>query len=157
MFPINQPVSCKLFIQVNASADTSVAIDPTERRSLLASRSLAFCIFLMSFLAVVGCSHSTVEPAHQPAFKGVELYSWQVKGEWNFSILPGTNRLKNEAEITHPSRTLVGTATLKENLQTLVQGESVFWRNLADQPVLPSMEKDLVEFCAALGVSLERF
>ena len=36
---------------------------------------------------------------HQDIMKGWELYVWQQDGDTYFSLLPGTNRLKTDAEI----------------------------------------------------------
>ena len=32
--------------------------------------------------------------------KGYELYSWQAEGQWRFTLMTGTNRLKSLEEIT---------------------------------------------------------
>src|SRR2546423_13466191 len=36
------------------------------------------------------------------SMKGYELYSWKSRGEWHFSLLIGTNRLKTFSEVNSP-------------------------------------------------------
>lgn len=81
-------------------------------------------------------ARSTAVPASSPAvrplqtmFKGVELYSWQAQGgEWNFALLPGTNRQKYVDEIVAAPLTLAG---VEEAFSRLAVGEQVFWLNRA--------------------------
>jgi hypothetical protein len=106
-------------------------------------------------LLAAGCSAAPVARVAKPAFKGMELYSWKPEGkEWHFSVLEGTNRNKTMAEITAPEDTLVGVAPLKKRLARLAKGESVFWRNLADESVPQDMEEDLRAFCQGIDVTL---
>ncbi|MBI4860605.1 MAG: hypothetical protein HY815_10130 [Candidatus Riflebacteria bacterium] len=69
----------------------------------------------------------------KPAFKGVELYSWEAPGKgFTFVLLPGTNRIKTLAEIvTAPGRDH-GLTSLKRALEKLPAGEEVFWFNRCD-------------------------
>jgi len=108
------------------------------------------------------------EPARnaRPMFKGVELYSWKdsKSGEWCFSMLPGTNRMKTYREVTDPLCIKKGADALKKELATLATGEQVFWFNTIDkmQPVgnphlsFPpeAMMKELSDYCASLKVHL---
>lgn len=65
--------------------------------------------------------------ANQLAFKGMELYSWQNSaGEWQYILLPGTNRGKTFEEIQVSPLDLDG---IKTALAGLPSGESVFWTN----------------------------
>lgn len=92
-----------------------------------------------------------------PAFKGMELYSWKSGGrEWHFSLLPGTNRNKSEDEIKDPERMLIGPENLKTRLVVLAEGEFVLWRNLGKDAVPEEIAKDLKEFCGRAGINLER-
>jgi len=72
----------------------------------------------------------------RPAFKGMELYSWRVcvSCDWQFALLPGTNRLKTLAEIRDPAKANLGVAELGQRLSRLAEGERVFWfhRSLAE-------------------------
>jgi len=108
------------------------------------------------------------EPARntKPMFKGVELYSWKdaKSGEWLFSLLPGTNRMKTYKEVTDPLLAIKGTEALKKNLSKLAVGEQVLWFNTIDkmQPVgVPrlsfppeQMMNELFDYCRPLGVQL---
>ena len=60
-----------------------------------------------------------------PPMKGMELYSWPTSRGWRFSLLPGTNRLKTQVEVTQ--NPLFGVAKLLEKLETLPKGSEVLW------------------------------
>lgn len=64
--------------------------------------------------------------------KGYELYSWKIKSHWYYSLLPGTNRLKSNEEITAPSVVRRDAAGLRSALQKLPRGEEVLW--MSDAP-----------------------
>ena len=105
---------------------------------------------------VVGCM-ADPDRAEKPAFKGMELYSWKPEGkDWHFSLLVGTNRLKPAEEIKKPENTVVGTEELKKRLAKLAKGESVFWRNLADETVPKELEQEMRAFCETIEVRFER-
>lgn len=72
---------------------------------------------------------STLERETNPAFKGMELYSWQDEtGEWAYAILVGTNRVKSIDEIrAYP----VGFDEVKSIISKMAVGESIFWFNHA--------------------------
>jgi len=71
------------------------------------------------------------------SFKGYELYSWEEEGQWHFTLITGTNRVKTLEEIiteedfvseTGWVRTqVVGADAIKDVLSRLPVGESVFW------------------------------
>jgi len=71
------------------------------------------------------------------SFKGYELYSWEEEGQWHFTLITGTNRIKTIEEITYKgdfiSETgwvkiqVVGADAIKDVLSHLLEGESVFW------------------------------
>jgi hypothetical protein len=71
------------------------------------------------------------------SFKGYELYSWEEEGQWHFTLITGTNRIKTIEEITYKgdfiSETgwvkiqVVGADAIKYVLSCLLEGESVFW------------------------------
>jgi hypothetical protein len=63
----------------------------------------------------------------QTSFKGMELYSWQAKnGEWQYSLLVGTNRNKTAEEILSTPLDLQG---VKNEIAIMAVGESLFWTN----------------------------
>jgi hypothetical protein len=66
----------------------------------------------------------------QVAFKGFELYSWQDEtGEWQYSILVGTNRIKSIQEVQENPMNL---DQVKVRVSNMAGGESLFWFNRAE-------------------------
>ena len=71
------------------------------------------------------------------SLKGYELYSWEEEGQWHFTLITGTNRIKTIERITSEgdfiSETgwvkirVVGADAIKDVLSRLPEGESVFW------------------------------
>jgi hypothetical protein len=71
------------------------------------------------------------------SMKGYELYSWSEEGQWHFTLITGTNRIKTIEEVTSKedfiSETgwvkiqVVGAEAIKDVLSRLPEGESVFW------------------------------
>jgi hypothetical protein len=71
------------------------------------------------------------------SMKGYELYSWLEDGQWHFTLITGTNRIKTIEEVTSKedfiSETgwvkiqVVGAEAIKDVLSRLPEGESVFW------------------------------
>lgn len=62
-----------------------------------------------------------------PSMKGWELYSWPNGADWNYSILPGTNRVKSYEEVTTNSILVRGIDSLKMVLDKIPENESIFW------------------------------
>lgn len=93
--------------------------------------------------------------APKPAFKGMELYSWQENGLWRYSLLVGTNRNKSWAEVAAASMDESG---LRERLAQLAVGEMVFWSSsgfsgkLARPP--QAQVTELVQLCRQLKIQL---
>jgi hypothetical protein len=71
------------------------------------------------------------------SMKGYELYSWEENGQWHFTLITGTNRVKTVEEISSGedfiSETgwvnvhVVGVDAVKDVLCRVPRGESVFW------------------------------
>ena len=71
------------------------------------------------------------------SFKGYELYSWEEEGQWHFTLITGTNRIKTIEEVTSKEDSIsetgwvriqvVGADAIKDVLSRLPEGESVFW------------------------------
>ncbi len=69
--------------------------------------------------------------------KGYELYSWQEDGQWQFTLITGTNRNKTLEEITSHTPLVpgdgwvnihvTGCEAIKKVLSRLPEGEPVFW------------------------------
>lgn len=70
--------------------------------------------------------HDHDEPAMVQPLKGYEIYPWREGKAWAFALMPGTNRLKQKAEI-RAARLGDGEALLKK-LATLREGEWVTLR-----------------------------
>jgi len=77
------------------------------------------------------------ELPHSMTMKGYELYSWEEDGQWHFTLITGTNRVKTIGEITSEEDFIseigwvkiqvVGADAIKDVLSRLPEGESVFW------------------------------
>jgi hypothetical protein len=63
----------------------------------------------------------------EQAMKGWELYSWPNGNDWNYSILPGTNRIKSYTEVTTNRIVVMGKDSLKMLLNKMPEGEHIFW------------------------------
>ncbi len=71
------------------------------------------------------------------SFKGYELYSWEENGQWQFTLITGTNRTKTMEEITSKEDFIsetgwikisaAGADAVKDVLRRVPQGESVSW------------------------------
>lgn len=69
---------------------------------------------------------STLE---KPLFKGIELYLWELDGKTVWTILPGTNRLKMDAEIRNAKDAIKSKDELEKLLSKLAPGEYVFYKD----------------------------
>ena len=65
----------------------------------------------------------------KPMFKGVELYLWELDGKTVWTILPGTNRLKLDAEIRNAKDAIKSKDELEKLLSKLAPGEYVFYKD----------------------------
>ncbi len=100
------------------------------------------CLFvlILSAIGLSGCTHeknstdsenstrfSSIERVVKPAYKGMELYSWQADtGEWVYAIQNGTNRIKSTYEIKlNP----MDFDEVKIEMSKMAIGEMVFWLN----------------------------
>jgi hypothetical protein len=90
--------------------------------------------------------------------KGWELYSWQMEGEWHFSLVVGTNRLKTFEEVSSPDVRVRGIEALKMELDRLARGEQVFWLEQRVQGMErppDEMTEAIQTYCAERGIRLE--
>jgi hypothetical protein len=116
---------------------------------------VAFLVFTLSFALAQDSPR-----ALKPQFKGVELYSWKDTSSdtWQFSLLPGTNRLKTLGEITDKSHVIAGLPSLKQRLATQAKGEQIFWvrRSSLRQFAYPSRDTvaEVVRFAAEHNVTV---
>jgi len=131
---------------------------------------LAFCVLAFGLM---GCGRTPDNPLPQ-AMKGYELYSWQEKDGWHFTLITGTNRIKTLEEIISGSGNLaenglvllhaVGMHEVKDLLARIPSGESVFWsdghfvtgqQNAAVELSLPPEDtiSDIRDFMDGRGVN----
>jgi hypothetical protein len=69
--------------------------------------------------------------------KGYELYSWEEEGQWHFTLITATNRIKTLEEVISREDFIsetgwvktqaVGADAIKDVISRLPEGESVFW------------------------------
>lgn len=105
----------------------------------------------------------------QPPTKGYELYSWEIKNHWYYSLLPATDHAKTYEEITAPGVVQRDTAGLKARLKKLPKGELVVWMSDAPPGAAKSAAgqglnvkhpsrtriKNIREICNKLGIKLK--
>jgi len=97
--------------------------------------------------------------AHQPktgktSMKGWELYVWQEGDQLHYSLLGGTNRLKDDGEIT--AAAVKGMEALKSKLRELEAGEiiTVVGRRLQDEAPQDAA-KAVGEYCRHIGLKVQ--
>jgi hypothetical protein len=91
----------------------------------------------------------------KPRFKGVELYSWQEKGDWWFVLLNGTNRVKTKNEVKAARNRIKGADNLKREIARLAVGEQVFWTLPAKGFELPPKEVQQAISKVARGAKID--
>jgi hypothetical protein len=118
---------------------------------------LQFAISNSIRIEVFQRSNDQMYDISQPSLKGYELYSWQKDGQWYFSILLGTNRLKTIEEVQRQDKALKGVAMLKDQLNTIPRGGQVFWNNWSVpnlQMPSESTVEEIRQYAAAQGLDL---
>lgn len=122
---------------------------------------LVVLLLLVSIaVSLTGCGSGETSGGNGPgmaaehSMKGYELYSWESDGEWQFSLLVGTNRLKSAEEITTQA---VSVDVIIDELERLPEEEQVFWRRpegvSLSFPPEPMIDR-ITESCEASGVRL---
>lgn len=129
-------------------------------------RSFAVIAMALLLATASGCQLSrsatnspsiTAESTMPLAMKGYELYSWTKAGDWYFSLLEGTNRLKTRQEVTAETAAVKGIEAIQRSLARLSKGEQVFWtiRDIPGMALPPeSTVNQIKEFCAKQGIEL---
>lgn len=69
--------------------------------------------------------HVSAAPLPLSTFKGLELYSWQERGKWYFSLVSGKNSEQSATEISGAK--VEGVTQLKERLKVVASGTEIFW------------------------------
>jgi len=115
-------------------------------------------------------------PTELPSsMKGYELVSWQAGGEWNFTLITGTNREKSFDELTMAGNevnsdgyvkfTVTGVDDLLKILALLSQGEQVIWSGMALEGEVPEgtlyftyppdeIIQQVSDFCSSRNIQL---
>jgi hypothetical protein len=88
--------------------------------------AIVFCAIALA--STVGAADDLTD---QRSFKGWELYAWRDRGDWTFSLLFGTNRIKFCDEVKNPKGAL-DLAQAEAALDRLAQFEWVSLRPLAE-------------------------
>lgn len=91
--------------------------------------------------------------ARQPAFKGMELYSWSTREAdrevFHYALTLGTNRRKGLAEIRSTPLTL---EQVKAEIAKLPAGESLSWiTEVGDGETLPLPPAEMIEEIMAVA------
>ncbi len=77
--------------------------------------------------------------------------------DWQFALLPGTNRLKTLTEILEPAKAISGVAELQQQLARLAKGEQVFWFNRSQAELSypePAIFAQIVGFSAQRKIAV---
>jgi hypothetical protein len=97
---------------------------------------------------------SVTATGSKTSMKGWELYVWQKDGDNYFSLLPGTNRLKTEDEISEAA--VKGINAVKPKLDELKPGQEVF---LSGKQLMTQPPKDqvspVVEYGKKIGLKVQ--
>jgi len=104
-------------------------VDPRNNSKILESlANTDKLVTRLSLTAVDKIPHS---------MKGYEMYSWEDNGQWHYTLITGTNRVKTMGEITSEQDFIseigwenihvVGADAIKDVLSRLPKGESVYW------------------------------
>jgi hypothetical protein len=116
--------------------------------------------FIVTVLAIGGCGNVLAQQRGNGlphSMKGYELYSWQARGQWYFSLVVGTNRQKTFAEIAAPRSRIKGLAELKRKLDLLPKGEDLIWsaRRMPKTKLPPkTIVDEIIAYCRDRGLNL---
>jgi hypothetical protein len=128
--------------------------------SLMKCTSHIITIMVVAFL-LFGCCPASLAQSRDAtlphSMKGYELYSWKSRGEWYFSLLIGTNRLKTFSEVSSPKIRVRGVRALKARLNQLAASEELTWSaGLVSRTVLPPEQivDEVKRYCERRGIVL---
>jgi len=119
--------------------------------------SSVMLILLVVFLLCQASLAQSREVALPRSMKGYELYSWQIRGEWYFSLLVGTNRLKTRNEVTSTKVRVKGIKALKKKLNRLPKDEDISWSAslISRMTLLPDeVIEEIKAYCDQRGIIL---
>ncbi len=127
--------------------------------------SVALLVLALLSVCACGAFEPAIEPTGIPtsapgarSMKGYEMYSWQMRGVWYFSVVVGTDRIKTYDEISSAELRVQGLEALESELDEPPRGERVFWSaqrvaNTALPPV--RMIEQISGYCRERGIQLE--
>lgn len=128
--------------------------------SMIKSTSHILAIVVVASL-LFGCgraSFAQTRDAKLPhSMKGYELYSWKSRGEWQFSLVIGTNRLKTFSEVSSSKIRVRGVRALERMLNQLAKGEDLTWSaGMVPRTVLPpgQIVDEVKSYCEKRGIVL---
>ena len=102
-------------------------------------KKFSYLLLILSLVYFTSCTEKEVFEKQQvdnidfetleipSSMKGWELYSWPNGGDWNYSLLPGTNRLKSLEEVMSNELIVCGKDSLKMLLSRLPEYQYVSW------------------------------
>src|SRR5947207_9582546 len=125
-----------------------------KRISHIITTTVAASLFFGCYQASLAQSRDSTLPQ---SMKGYELYSWKSRGEWYFSLLIGTNRLKTFGEVSSPKTRVRGVKALKARLNQLAANEELTWSaGLVSRTVLPPEQivDEVKRYCERRGIVL---
>jgi hypothetical protein len=118
-------------------------------------------IIVVVACVLFGCCRASLAQSRDAplphSMKGYEVYSWKSRGEWYFSLLVGTNRLKTFSEVSSTKIRVRGVRALKARLNQLAGGEEVTWSaGLVPRTVLPpeKIVDEVKSYCERRGIVL---
>ena len=128
--PLNTQVKKVIVLELGyPSSSFYSGVDPRDNKKVLESLNKAG--------KLVTRLTSTMVDELPDSAKGYELYSWEDEGQWHFTLMTGTNRVKTLNEIMLDEDYIsesgwvdiqvVGVDAVKSVLAKLPEGESVFW------------------------------
>ena len=129
----------KIQVWRNRAGQINISINKTKSSAMKTSWGISILFIILASFHFNGCSEDTDNEFKAVAqinfdtltlehsMKGWELYSWPNGNDWNYSLLPGTNRLKSYREVTENSIIVHGTDSLKMLLDKIPENENIFW------------------------------
>ncbi len=118
---------------------------------------LSLLVAISFGLLLSSCGTAAHPQATQLAesMKGYELYSWQEGHQWQFSLLPGTNREKTLDEIQSSEAILTGVDPLLSTLKKLPAGQYITWSSRGALSFPPdNIVKQVEQVCKDQGLVL---
>lgn len=118
--------------------------------------SFLICGLILATSGLADAVAFAEQPGTKTSFKGWELYIWQEGGDICFSLLSGTNRLKNNDEIIKAS--VKGIDAIRPKLDELKAEEEVFIYGKDPEGRMPppkDQAKLIVEYGAKIGLKVQ--